>query len=223
MKRVLLGSLACLAAVALWLSLIGASAGEPVPLDVELKLTDQEYRPLPGVPMRLVFGVKDWQAPDVGVRIVTAEDGTAQFATQAVVDRRWVFINVGFTPLSMPSRADHVAIAVELPFVMPQQLREDVTHQWLYKADIDRLPDGDCSSDDFDKVYEVGSAGAFTKLVGSNAAGPNFDGLVDGWRLSSAGYKLWNFSLQPSESAAPDKSWRLRLGLMRKPKPVLLQ
>ena len=35
---------------------------------------------------------------------------------------------------------------------------------------------------------EAGPDGAFTKLVGSNAAGPNFDGRVDGWNLSSAGH-----------------------------------
>ncbi len=41
-------------------------------LDVELKLTDEDYRPLSGVPLRLVFGTGDWQALDAGIRIVTA-------------------------------------------------------------------------------------------------------------------------------------------------------
>jgi hypothetical protein len=223
MKRLLLGALAGLAAVAFWLLLIGAAPGEPVPLDVELKFTDENYRPLPGERIRLVFGLKDWQAPDAGVRIVTAQDGTAQFAMQALVDRRWIFVNIGFTPLSMALRADHVAIALELPFVMPQRQGDDMVHRWLYTADIDRLSGGDCRTDDLDKVYEAGPDGKFTKLVGTNAAGPNFDGLVDGWRLSSAGYKLWDFSLEPAEGQALNKSWHLKLGLMRKPKPVIRQ
>jgi hypothetical protein len=221
MKRVLLGSLASLAAMAL--ILIGLPSAATVPLGVELKLTDDAYRPLPGEPLRLVFGSTDWQAPDAGVKVVTAEDGTARFSSLAVIGRRWSFTNIGFTPFSMPFRADHIAIAVELPFVMPRKEGDDVVHHWLYTADIDRLPDGDCSTDDLDRVYEAGSDGAFTKLVGSNAAGPNFDGLVDGWRLSGAGYKLWEFMLQQPQSTGVDKSWHLKLGLMRKPKPIMPQ
>jgi len=87
---------------------------------VELKFTDENYRPLSGEPIRLVFGPKGSQAPDAGVRVVTTQDGTAQFATQALVDRRWIFVNIGFTPLGMPLRADHLAIALALSFVMPQ-------------------------------------------------------------------------------------------------------
>jgi hypothetical protein len=61
----------------------------------------------------------------------------------------------------------------------------------------------------------------FTRPIGANAADPNFDGLVDGWKLASAGYKLWEFMLDRKESANPDKAWKLQLGLMQKPKPIL--
>jgi hypothetical protein len=221
MRRILLASL--VAVVALLLLLERASSGDTVPLAVAFKLTDDKYQPLPGVPVRLVFGSKDWQAPDAGVRVVTGEDGTARLTVQAVIDRRWRSTNIGFTPLRMPYRADHVALAIELVFVTPRRGGDDVVHRWLYTADIDRLPDGDCSTDDLDKVYAAGPDGAFTQFIGENAAGPNFDGLVDGFRLSSAGYKLWEFMLTRPDSASQDKTWSLKLGLMRKPKPVLVQ
>jgi hypothetical protein len=47
--------------------------------------------------------------------------------------------------------------------------------------------------------------------------------LVDGWRLDGAGYKLWNFMLTAPDPAASGQPWHLKLGLMRKPKPVLVQ
>jgi hypothetical protein len=226
MRRALLTCLVTFAA--LLLVLARAWSGDTVPLAVEFKLTDDQYQPLSGVPVRLVFGGKDWQGPNAGVRIVTGEDGTAHFTAQAVIDRRWHFTNVGFTPLSVPSRVDHLALAIELAFATPRRDGDDLVHHWLYTADIDRLSDGDCSTYDLDKVYAAGPDGAFTQLVGENAAGPNFDALVDGMRLSGAGYKLWEFMLAPSEGAGADKtgadkSWHLKLGLMRKPKPVLVQ
>lgn len=223
MRRMLFGGLAvatALAAVLLVLLMRGWSA-RTVALDVEFTLTDQNNQPLPGVPVRLVFGGKDWQAPDAGVRIVTAANGTARFTAAAVVDRRFTFVNIGFTGLSMPVRADHLPVALELAFVVPQKSGADVTHRWLYTADIDRLPDGDCTSDDLDNVYESGAGSAFTKLVGRNAAGPNFDGLVDGFRLDAAGYKLSDFMLT-APAAGLDQPWHLKLGLKRMPKPILV-
>jgi hypothetical protein len=126
----LYGCLACLAATPFVLAR-GAEGGT-VPLDVEFKLTDREYRPLAGVPLRLVLGIEDWQAADAGVRIVTGEDGAARFTTQAVIDRRWQCTNVGFTPFSIPKRVDHISIAAELQFVVPRKEGEDTIHHWLY-------------------------------------------------------------------------------------------
>src|SRR5580658_3327382 len=148
-------------------------------------------------------------------RIVTDQDGMARFSTPAAIARRWSFTNIGFTPFNMPFRADHLAIAAELAFVIPTRDGGENTYHWLYTARVDRLPDGDCSTDDLDKVYEAGPDGRFTKLVGRNAAGPNFDELVDGWRLAGAGYRMWDSMLSRAEGAKP---WHLKLGLMRRPK-----
>jgi len=219
MKLILLGGLVCLAALAF--VFMRSGAGRTVSLDVDFKLTDIDYHPLAGVPLRLVFGTKDWQAADAGVRIITGADGTARFTTQALVDRRWNFSNIGFTPFSIPFRADHIAVAAELPFVLPKKDADDIVHRWLYTADIDRMPDGDCSTDDLDRVYETGADRRFSKLVGSNAAGPNFETVVDGWLLSSAGYQLWQFMLEPDKADATGQHWRLKLAIKRRPKPVL--
>ncbi|MGY8664739.1 hypothetical protein Q3C01_20615 [Bradyrhizobium sp. UFLA05-109] len=212
----------CLAIVTF--SATAVSAGDTIPLDVELKLTDQDYQPLAGVPVRLVFGTADWQVPNSGTRVTTADDGTARFAAQAVIDRRWNFRNIGFTPFSMPFRADHLFLAAELEFAIPRRDGGDAVHRFLYTADIDRMPDGDCSTFDLDKVYEAGPDGRFTKLVGSNAAGPNFDGMIEGWKLGSAGYRMWDYMLTPvKDELTGTRKWHLKLGLMRRPKPILVQ
>jgi hypothetical protein len=215
----LLGGLVCLGIVAFMI--VRSGAGRTVSLDVEFKLTDLDYHPLAGEPLRLIVGAKDWQAPEAGLRIVTSADGTAKFTTQAVIDRRWNFSNLGFTPFSIPFRADHIAVAAELPFVLPKKGGSDIIRQWLYTADIDRMPDGDCSTDDLDDVYERGPDGRFSKLVGTNASGPNFIAIVDGWLLSSAGYQLWDFLLEPDQADTTGQHWHLKLAIKRRPKPVL--
>jgi hypothetical protein len=193
----------------------------PVPLAVTLKLTDEQYHPIAGVPVRLVFGGKDWQAADAGVRVVTGEDGTAQFTAPAVISRRWSWVNIGFTPFSMPLRADHLALGFEVAYVIPRREGGEATYQFLYTADIDRLPDGDCATDDLDKLYAAGPDGAFTKFIGANAAGPNFSGKIDGWEVSSAGYRMWDSMLTAPKG--DDQTWRLKLGIMRRPKPVMME
>ncbi|MGA8816945.1 MAG: hypothetical protein WB624_06610 [Xanthobacteraceae bacterium] len=219
MKLMLIGGLVCLAVVAFFI--VRSGAERTVSLDVEFKLTDLDYHPLAGVPLRLVVGAKDRQSPDAGVRFVTAADGSAKFTTQALINRRWNFSNIGFTPFSIPFRADHIAVAAELPFVLPKKGGDDIVHRWLYTADIDRMPDGDCSTDDLDDVYEAGVDGRFSKLIGTGAAGPNFNTVVDGWVLSGAGYQLWEFMLEPDKADTAGQHWHLKLAIKRRSRPVL--
>jgi hypothetical protein len=220
MTLLLLGVVVCVAGAALFLLLRG-SATAAVPLDVDFKLTDEDYHPIAGVPVRLIFGTPDWQAADAGIRIVTDENGMARFTTQAVVSRRWGSTNIGFTPFSMPFRGDHLAVAAELAYALPTRDGGEATYRWLYTARIDRLPDGDCRTDDLDKVYAAGPDGRFTQLVGENAAGPNFSGLVDGWKVASAGYRMWDYMLLRVEGSGDGGTWHLKLAFLRRPKPVL--
>jgi hypothetical protein len=191
-----------------------------VTLDVEFKLTDPDYNPLARVPLRLVLGVKDWQAADAGVRVVTGDDGAARFATEATIDRRWQWLNAGFTPFSIPFRVRHLAVAAELEFAVPGKNGDNI-HRWLYTADVYRYPGGDCSTDDVDRIYAAAADGRFTRLVGFGAMGANFQMQVDGWVLHRCGYKLWNFMLSPDTSEADAGHWHLTLGIMRMPKPRL--
>jgi hypothetical protein len=218
-KSILRGWLACLAAVPFVVPRVALC--ETVALDVEFKLTDREYHPLSRVPLRLVLGVEDWQAAEAGMRIVTGEDGAARFTTQAVVDRRWRWTNIGFTPFSMPVRVDHRSIAAELEFAVPKKEGDDTIRHWLYTAEIYRHSDGDCSTDDLDRIYEAAPNGRFTQLIGSAATSPNFQMKIDGWILTGAGYKLWDFMLSRDENDPAARHWRLKLGLMRLPKAQL--
>ena len=144
MNPLLFGCLACLAAFPLFPARVMAAG--TVPLDVELKVTDHDYKPLAGVPVRLVFGLPDWQSPDAGVKVVTGDDGIVKFTADAVIERRWSSVNVGFTPLRMPVRVDHLSLAAELVFTMPKREGGDVDHRFLYSAYIERLSGGDEAS-----------------------------------------------------------------------------
>jgi hypothetical protein len=124
------------------------------------------------------------------------------------------------TPIAVPVRVDHIAIAAELERILPSR-NGDVSHRWLYTADIYRYPDGDCGTDDLDLIYEAGPDGRFTQLLGKGAAGPNFKMQIGGLVLSGAGYKLWDFMLSPEETDSGASHWHLKLSLMRMPKPVL--
>jgi hypothetical protein len=216
----LLACIVCLAGLAIGALFLMRGPDAPVPIEVVFKLTDDDNVPLAGVPVRLVFGTSDWRAPEAGLRIVTDREGAARFTAPAVVARRWSSVNIGFTGFSMPFRGDHLAVGVELAYVLPKRDGGETTFHWLYTADIIRLPDGDCSTDDLDRVYAAGTDGRFTTLVGRNAAGPSFTGRVDGWELSSAGYRLSDFML--SRPADEGKPWRLRLAIKRRPKPVIM-
>jgi hypothetical protein len=139
---------------------------QTVSLNVEFKLTDTEYKPLSGQPVRLVFGAGDWQDRSAGNRFVTDANGQAIFTTQARLDRRWTTVPVGFTGLSKPTRADHLQIAAELERVLPGvNAGKDLMLHQLYKMDIDVLPGGDCATADLTDVYLPDAHGRFTKGV----------------------------------------------------------
>jgi hypothetical protein len=65
-----------LAFVAIALFLPAIARSQAVTLDVSFRLTDLDYKPLRGVPVRLVFGSDpDWQGANSGHRFVTDASG----------------------------------------------------------------------------------------------------------------------------------------------------
>jgi hypothetical protein len=196
---------------------IALGRAQPASLEVHFKLTDPEYKPIPGQTVRLVFGDgKDWQEPNAGNRFVTDANGEAVFTTKVAPDRRWTSVPIGFTGISRPVRADHLQIAAELERVLPGvNAGKDLTLHQLYKMDIDVLPDGDCATSDFTAVYMPDAQGRFTKQVPADGMPiPNSGGLV----LSGLGYQSWDHMLSAVDETKTH--WKLKLAFKRFPPPV---
>jgi len=196
--------------------------GETVTVDVEFKLTELERMdcPLANVPVRLVLGQSaDWQDPNAGQRFVTDAKGEAHFTAPGIVDRRWQMVNVAMTGLSVPKRADHIMLAVELEQLVPAAGGGYRHLQWLHTMDIDCFGPSDCATSDITNVYTRAGTGRFS-VQGSMEHGlkmPELGGMV----LSGPGYKLGGFFLSPADGDASRKRWKLQLTLQRKPAPVL--
>jgi len=210
----------CLAA----LPLLSGCWSKPAIIHVDLKLVDNDNRPIAGVPLRIVAGIadwgsEDWRGPDAGERIVTEPDGAARFTVDGVIDRRWEWVPIGFTPFSLPLPVHHMGIGFEAARVLPGP-HGDVTHHWFYTADINCFNDGTCSSDDIDRIYEAGPDKRFTRLLVAGASSPDAVMKVDGMALTGAGFRLADFTLE-STGGRNHPEWVLRLALKQLPKPVL--
>jgi len=193
----------------------GFGKAQTVPLAVDFQLTDLDYKPLAGQPVRLIFSDnQDWRAPNVGHRIVTADDGKAHFTANATIDRRWRWVNVGFTPIRIPRRTDHLQIAAELTRAVPAGPGgADVTLHMLYVMEVDRFSEGTCSTFGFTAIYTPDSSGRFVNRV--PPAGypvPNSGGLV----LYGEGYAPWDNMLELVERGG----WKIKLAFKRYPPPV---
>src|SRR5580658_5128513 len=102
------------------------AGAQTVPIGVDFTLLDVKdpynppYPPLAGETVRLVLGQSpDWQNPDAGHKFVTDEKGEAHFTMDGLLDPVWRWRNVGFTPLSMPVKGEHMKIGVELLHTIP--------------------------------------------------------------------------------------------------------
>lgn len=185
------------------------SDGSPrtVALDVAFRLTDKDYRPIGGVRIRLFPGRGDHSDPAAGTMFVTDDDGRAAYTTNAVIDKQWYWVNVGFTGLSMPFLLDHMAIAAELDNVIPAGAQE--MHLALVcTTDIFRFEDGDCASHDFARIYAKDASGRFTR-------GVERDGIrietAKGLRvLTGPCYRVAGFKIEP---VTTDR-WRLEFALI---------
>src|SRR4029077_18259933 len=73
------------------------SAAGPATIDVQFKLTDLDYRPIPGAAVRLVLGDQPGAQPlTSGYRFVTDAQGAHRFDASAAIDQRLKKIPTNF-------------------------------------------------------------------------------------------------------------------------------
>lgn len=198
------------------LAMCGASrdaAADPVALAVEFKLTDLDYRPLPGVPVRLAFGsTADWQGANTGHRFTTDADGTHRFSTTVVLDKQWRKLPTNFysSLVGRPQQTDHLTVAAELVYM---------TFPWLYAVDVYRFPAGGPVLLDGVSVYTRDARGAFTNKARQDAGGWRMADL-GGLALTNPGHEPWSAMLEPDPADPAQRRWILRIAFKRSPAPV---
>lgn len=178
-----------------------AAIAQAVPIDVEFKLVgmkdnyDAEPAPLVGQTVRLVLGeAANWQDPGAGRQFVTDAKGEARFTMDAPLEARTRSRNIGFTPLRMPSRAEHLKIAVELEHKF--SLDKDGpprTFRWMLTMDLDCFKDGECRTVGFMGIYTPDAQGRFTKALVRQ-------GGTESWKVPELGDKVvWGMSYQVAD------------------------
>jgi hypothetical protein len=191
------------------------SAGTPVSvsLAVRFKLTDLDYKPLPRVPVRLVFGSDDnWQNAGAGQRFTTDEKGQHTFTTTVVLDRQMKKKPTNFLDslVSQPVPMDHLLVAAELEYA---------TYHWLYAIDIFHIPPHGDTLLDHTAIWTRDAKGNFTVEATHDRDGwhfPELGKLV----LTAAGYDTENFALRPDDSDSSGTRWTLDLAFKRHPPPI---
>jgi hypothetical protein len=189
------------------LGLLRRGSPRAVTVEVAFRLGDHRNFALGGAALRLVLGRGDRADPEIGTRFVTDREGCAAFTMAAVIDRRWRWVNIGFTPLSLPFQTDHIAIAVEMAQIIPLPEGE-ISLPWLHTLQIDRFADGTCSSFGIERVYAANAGGRFERLLDLHG-GVELPGSPA--RFFGVGYRSTNFGFHP-ESA---ELWRLSLDFAR--------
>ncbi len=184
-----------------------------VALRVRFTLTDLDYRPIAGAPVRVVFGSDPgWQRQDSGYRFLTDAKGEHRFEARVNLDKQPRKLPTNFVSslLSGPQLTDHLLIGAELEYT---------TFSWLYTVDIYRFPGGDDVLLDGESVWTRDSHSDFTRKASHDA---------DGWRmadlgnlvLTSPGHQPWNFMLQPDPTEKAETQWTLDMAFKRSPAPI---
>ena len=200
---------------------------QPVPIDVQFLLLDVQdpyktpFPPLPNETVRLVLGESPtWQDPDAGHKFTTDAKGEANFTLPALMDTRWQWRNIGFTPFSKPVRSDHFKIGVELQQTLPLEKGPDYRARWFLTMDLDCFHGaGTCSTVGFMGIYTPDDKGRFTRALAREGGReawtvPELNGKV----IWGMGYQVADF-LMSADSDNPNKR-TLRLAIKRLPRPI---
>jgi len=203
--------------------LVGAAHAETISLAVTLKLTDSDYKPLPGQSVRLSFSGQDWQDPDAGQRVVTDAKGEAQLTAVVGIDRQTKSRNVGMTPFSVPVGTDHLLIAAELERILPVDGHDHAFH-WLYTENVYRYEGGETSGGYIDAVFAKDMRGRFTKQLEPNLNNLHMAQRTDAEQRAiggDEGYVPTDFGLERDDTDKAHPRWTLSVGFKRMPRPVL--
>jgi hypothetical protein len=182
---------------------------QEVMLDVIFKLTDLDYKPLPGVPVRLVFCCdKNWQSANAGYRFVTDEKGEGRVTARVVIARhlRKKPTNFFSSLVSLPQPTDHLAAGAELEYM---------GFHWLYIVNMERFPDGDVMQDDF-SVYSRDTRGHFALKAARISQDWEIKDL-GGMMLTGPGHTPWNAMIAPGSGT---EHWTLQLAFKKSPPAV---
>ena len=162
------------------LGLAGCDAQTPAEMTVTLLLRTNETDPISGGRLTLIFD-------GAATTVTTDAKGHASFTAKSALDRRWHWVNVGFTPFSMPLKADHLAFAAQLDHSV--RIDGRVVHfPVLYRLDIFRDSNGDCWNPGA-RVYGRDASGAFSiDLDDPGNKGVPVDGKI--LRVPNNGYRV---------------------------------
>ena len=206
----------------LFAAMTGAVQAETITLHVSFKLTDSDYKPLPGQSVRLAFSGQDWQGPAAGQRVVTDEKGEAHLTAEVAIDRQVKSRNVGFTPFSIPTGTDHLLIAAEMERILPLD-GKDHTFHWLYTENVFRYPGGTTSGGYIDAIYAKGPQGRFDKRLEPDLGVVNMAQRTDPEQRAiggDQGYVPTDFGLERDDSDKAHPRWTLSLAFKRMPVPA---
>src|SRR4051812_29578947 len=109
----------CVSLVALMTGIGNIAHAGAVSLDVTFKLTDLDYKPLAGVPVRVVFGSDpDWQKGDAGHRLITDGKGEARWTQEAVLTDRMRKHPTNFASslVSVPESTQYLRVGAEMTY-----------------------------------------------------------------------------------------------------------
>jgi hypothetical protein len=131
---------------------------------------------IPGEKVRLILGdAPGWQNATAGHAFVTDEKGEAVFTMDAKLDKIFKWQSVGFGPFSLPVRAEHLQIGVELPHRFPLENGGFADFRWVLTMDVDRLISRSSTGTyGFMGIYTPNEHGNFTKPLRSS-------GTQDSW------------------------------------------
>ena len=185
----------------------------PVSLAVRFRLTDLDYKPIPKVPVRMVFGSDaGWQKAGAGHQFVTGDNGEHTFTAGVVLDRQMKKVPTNYRDSlsSQPVPMDHLLVAAELEYA---------TYRWLYALDLFHIPPGGTMTGGVPALWTRDASGNFTRQAKQDRDGwhlPELGGLV----LSAPGYEPWKFALGPDDTDPSGGKWTLDLAFKRHPAPI---